>query len=369
MGKVYFSSFLKSYACWPELEAALKDLGIDYGLLEGTNDIWVRDFMPLVTPEGRYITYTYAPDYLRDEPQYITDGSKLMPYSPLIPIHLDTVIDGGNIIWCGKNIIFTEKLFTENTFDDYMQFVNAVGCHLFEIPWDTNEPFGHADGMVRFIDEHTVLMTNYCDFDPEFREKVYERLAGNFTVKELHYDVEKPHKDNWAYINFLQAEDKFILPRLNAPEDEQARRQIAQFFDVPEDNIRMVDIHTVLKRGGGLNCISWNAASEEFVRRIINPRAQDGIDSDVVKQVVESHLGHELEPNFWNAFNEAYGRCWNDEIGEGNWFYEGQIEQSVYKQLTEKRMLVSYEYIEKLCGIIYDFLSEVPGAIEDQTYL
>lgn len=98
MGKVYFSALLKRYAFWSELEKALNDLGINYGLLEGTNDIWVRDFMPLVSPEGRYITYRYAPDYLCDHPEYITDGAKVMPYSPLIPIHINTVIDGGNII-------------------------------------------------------------------------------------------------------------------------------------------------------------------------------------------------------------------------------------------------------------------------------
>lgn len=365
MSKVYFSALLKRYACWPELEKALNELGIDYGLLEGTNDIWVRDFMPLVSPEGRYITYKYAPDYLRDQPEYITDGAKLMPYSPLIPIHISTILDGGNIIWCGKKIIFTEKLFQENTGDAMDEFFGAIRSRITIVPWDKHEPFGHVDGMVRFIDEETVVMTNYCDFDPEFREKVYARLAPKFVVKELHYDVEKPHKDNWSYINFLQAGDKFILPRLNAPEDAQAKRQIAELFDVPESNIRMVDIHTILKGGGGLNCISWNAAPEEFVRKLINPKAQDYINPRVIKSVIESHIGHELEPRFWKAFNEAFGNCWNYEIGKDNWIYEGQIAQSVYNQLAEKRILVNYGYIEKLCNIAFDFIAEIPGAVLD----
>lgn len=365
-GKVYFSALLKRYACWSELEKALNDLGIDYGLLEGTNDIWVRDFMPLVSPEGRYITYRYAPDYLRDKPEYITDGVKVMPYSPLIPIHINTVIDGGNIIWCGKKIIFTDKLLKENNTEAIDEFLRAVKTrHITLVPWDKHEPFGHIDGMVRFIDEETVVMTNYCDFDPTFREKVYERLFPEFVVKELHYDVDKPHKYNWSYINFLQAGDKFILPRLNTPEDAQAKWQIAELFNVSESNIRMVDIHTILKRGGGLNCISWNAAPETFVRKFINPQTQSFIAPCVIKSVIESHIGRELEPHFWKAFDEAFENCWNNEIGIGNWIYEGQIAWSVYRQLAEKHFLVDYGYVEKLCNIVFDFISDIPGAILD----
>ena len=163
MSKVYFSSHLQNYACWPELEAALQDLQIDYDFLNGTNDIWVRDFMPLVSPEGRYITYTYAPDYLRETPQFITDGAKLMPYSPLVPHELDLVLDGGNVIWQGQQVILTDKIFKENNdvemSDVFRRLHRALGnCHLTVVPWDKNEPFGHIDGMLRFVDDHTAYL-------------------------------------------------------------------------------------------------------------------------------------------------------------------------------------------------------------------
>ena len=163
----------------------------------------------------------------------------------------------------------------------------------------------------------------------------------------------------------MQAGDKFILPRLNTPEDAQAKRQIAELFDVSESNIRMVDIHTILKRGGGLNCISWNTAPETFVRKFINPQTQSFIAPCVIKSVIESHIGRELEPRFWKAFDEAFENCWNNEIGIGNWIYEGQIAWSVYRQLAEKHFLVDYGYVEKLCNIVFDFISDIPGAILD----
>lgn len=371
MSKVYFSSLLKSFSCWPELEAALIDLGIGYDFLEGTNDIWVRDFMPLVSPEGRYITYNYAPDYLRDKPEYITDGSKLMPESQLIPRRLDMVIDGGNILWEGKQVIFTEKLLIENkanNIDFIRQLIRTLDyCSITILPWDRNEPFGHADGMVRFVDEKTVLMTNYCDFDTEFRQKILSAFAENnrFEIHELHYDVQKPHKDNWAYINFLQHNDKFILPRLNAPEDEQARRQIAEIYNVPESNIRMVDIHTILKRGGGLNCISWNAAPEKWTKRFISPYRDDAFTPEVLKSVIENEIGHELYPAFWEAFNDSFEIYWDKEVGLRNYVYEGEMPDSIYRQLRKKKFLLSYDYIDRICQILIDFMMKIPGVFID----
>lgn len=364
MSKVYFSSYLKYYACWPELKTALVDLNIEYELLEGTNDIWVRDFMPLVSPEGRYITYTYAPDYLRDKPKYITDGSKLMPDSPLIPRDLGLVLDGGNIIWEGKQVICTDKIFEENgNVDEVIARMTKTldYSHLTFLPWDKHEPFGHVDGMVRFVDEETVVMTNYCDFDVEFRQRLLSILGKKFTVRELHYDVDKPHKDNWAYINFLQVDDKFILPRLNAPEDEQALEQIAEIFGVPKNNIRMVDIHTILRMGGGLNCISWNAAPEMLPKRLISPNMENAFSEEVLKAVIENKIGYELRPDFWNAFNDSFSYFWNEEVGLGNDVYEGDMQASIFRQMMEKAFIVDCDFIDEICQIMQDFMMEIPG--------
>jgi len=369
MSKVYFSSLLKHYVCWFELETALNELNIEFDFLEGTKDIWVRDFMPLVSPEGRYITYTYAPDYLRDTPEYTTDGGKLMPESPLYPRRLNLVLDGGNIIWEGKQVIFTEKLCLDNRYrcnDFITELVSKLDyCRITILPWDRSEPYGHVDGMARFVDEKSVVMTNYCDFDKNFRQKVFDALSSRnmFKIYELHYDVDKPHKDNWAYINFLQVDDKFILPKLNAPEDEQAKRQIADIYKVPESNIRMVDIHTLLRRGGGLNCISWNAAPKKMQRKLISPNMENAFSSEVLKSVVENEIGHELRSDFWEAFNASFATYWNDEVGLGNDVYSGNMKESIFQQMKEKKYLVDYECVDKFCEIIIDFIEKIPGVL------
>lgn len=38
------------------------------------------------------------------------------------------------------------------------------------LPWDVNEEFGHADGIVRFVDSDTVIMTNYSQFDKKMAD-------------------------------------------------------------------------------------------------------------------------------------------------------------------------------------------------------
>jgi len=261
MTNVYFSKHLTAYKCWPELSAALNCLQIRYNLLPNTRDIWVRDFMPVVSSEGHAVSYTYAPDYLRHQSEYITDWREELSPSTLPHVNAGLILDGGNVILCGGKVILTDKIFCENPQLSHIEILrrleSAFQAEPVIIPWDRAEPYGHADGVVRHIGHSQVLLTNYGDFNPTFRKQLLDALKPHFEVLELHFSVLHPHKDNWAYINFLQADDKFILPRLNAPEDEQALAQISDCFHVPPANIRMVNISTLLRRGGGLNCVSW----------------------------------------------------------------------------------------------------------------
>lgn len=60
---------------------------------------------------------------------------------------------------------------------------------------------------------------------------------------------------NWSYINFLSVGKLIILPKLNIDEDEQALKQMKEYF--PDSDIEQVNIEPLIENGGGLNCISW----------------------------------------------------------------------------------------------------------------
>ena len=262
---VYFSQHLTAYKCWSELAAALARQHVDYALLPNTKDIWMRDFMPVQCAPERFVAYRYEPDYLLGKSQYITNWRHVIPPHNIPYTYVRLVLDGGNVIVCNDKIILTEKVFQENSLLTPMEVLrrleNAFNAEAVIIPWDHHEPYGHADGMVRYIEKGKVLITNYCDFDTDLRKKMLDALQPHFEVVELHYDVEKPHKWNWAYINFLLADRKLFLPRLNTSEDEQACAQIGAALGIPREHIELVDITGILRHGGGINCISWNNIS------------------------------------------------------------------------------------------------------------
>ena len=154
----------------------------------------------------------------------------------------------------------TEKVYAENKHlapsEIRKQLKSIFHCDVIMLPWDKEEPFGHADGIVKAIDDHTVLLTNYDDFDPVFAKKFEVILSKYFRVKKLSYSIEKKHEYNWAYINFLRVGNNIILPGLGAEEDGLALRQIQEFY--PNCNVLQIEASEIIKKGGALNCITWN---------------------------------------------------------------------------------------------------------------
>ena len=53
--------------------AALDLFNIKYKLLNNTKDIWLRDFMPVKTKSGKYVSFRYEPSYLDGSPELRTD--------------------------------------------------------------------------------------------------------------------------------------------------------------------------------------------------------------------------------------------------------------------------------------------------------
>lgn len=258
--RVYFSAHIKDFSFYPTLLKELDKHQIEHKLLAHTKDYWVRDFMPIQITKNEFVQYQYQPDYLKKEKKYISNPQKCFEFLNLKPTPLDVILDGGNVIKCKNRIIMTNKVFTENINLSKLQLIHTLE-HTFKteisfIPWDKNEIYGHADGMVRYIGNNKIILNNYIDYDKTLRNKIIKVLKPHFDIIELHYPISSPSPRNWAYINFLHTANLILLPALQIYEDELALKQIHEAF--PNHSIEQINVSEIIKLGGALNCISWN---------------------------------------------------------------------------------------------------------------
>ncbi|HQF09431.1 MAG TPA: agmatine deiminase family protein [Spirochaetota bacterium] len=271
---IYFSELLKNDSKYSKtcknLTEILDSYSIEYHFLPGTNDIWARDYMPIQVSVDKFIEYRFDPDYLqavkwrylKTHPDIGCDAIKLKT------VKTDIILDGGNIIKSHDKVILTDKAVKENMKKYTEQELVQELKRLFEvekvilIPWDKNEPYGHADGMIRFVDDYNVVVNGYFDdYDEAFKNKFFSVLDDNgIRYQKLIYSVKNPDIDrNWAYINYLQTKDILLLPGLGIEEDRQAMEQFENLFPdyAKRKRIIQVDVSPLVAEGGALNCISW----------------------------------------------------------------------------------------------------------------
>jgi agmatine/peptidylarginine deiminase len=274
--KVFFSELLKLNSKFTttcnEITQILDSFEVSYEFLEKTKDIWARDYMPIQVSEDEFVEYRYDPDYLQGEwkgsrdlktyPDIVCDWLKLKT------IKTDIILDGGNVIKSKNYAILTDKIIQENQFlYDKTKLIKQLEelfevDHVILIPWpkDDEKEYGHTDGMLRFIDNETVLI-NEIEKTPTIEKRLKEH---GLKWEYLRFNVKKKSKHNWAFINFLQTKDLILLPKFIIEEDDQAFEQMKAYFpDYARNNrITQVDMTEIVKEDGALNCISWTIKTQ-----------------------------------------------------------------------------------------------------------
>ena len=268
---VFFSDLLpkKCPTLNQHIAQVLEANGIPFAYLIETKDIWCRDFMPIQIAEDGFVSYKYTPNYLQDKtglrlqtnPEAVLQARQNHLTQVLQnAVKVDLVLDGGNVVKCGNTIVMTEKVFAENR-DKSINEVDrilkdAFQCDVVYLPWDHRETFGHSDGIVHFAGDGKVLITNYGDISPRFYCRFRVALEKHFEVVPLYYKTKRIHARSWSYINFLQVGKLVFVPQLGLEEDEQAQEQIGNAM--PDCEVVGIPSLEAVRRGGALNCISWN---------------------------------------------------------------------------------------------------------------
>lgn len=263
---LYFSSLLKAnsrYSLSAEnLFSTLSDCNEKFTLFDGAKDIWLRDFMPVKTKSGKYISFRYEPSYLANDPQLRTNfKTDIVPnYKVETPLYSDINLDGGNVVFSPskEKVIISDRVFSENHGISEAELTakleKLLEASVIIIPSLKSDITGHADGMVRFVGENTVV-TNSPLSPFGFETKVKKILQKyRINVIDFPYFYSKSISAVGCYLNFLETEKAIFLPVFGVDYDSKAINKAKSIFG---KTIITVNINEIAEYGGLLNCISW----------------------------------------------------------------------------------------------------------------
>ncbi len=263
---LYFSYLLKTDLTYKNaadrLFAALDLFNINYKFIKNTKDIWARDYMPVKTKTGRFISFRYEPSYLKENPELHTDFRKEIATTFSIEnlIYSDINLDGGNVVFSPlkEKAIVSDRVFDENNNKSKTELIDELEklleAQVIIIPSLKSDMTGHADGMVRFVDENTVI-GNASNFKYGLESRIKTTLKMNgIEVIDFPYFDSKGDSAVGCYLNFLETEHIIFLPIFVVNMDKDAFITAKDIFN---KKIVTVNINEIAKDGGVLNCISW----------------------------------------------------------------------------------------------------------------
>ena len=262
---LYFSSLLKTnpkYSLSAEnIFSALSDCNEKFTFFDGTRDIWARDYMPVKTKSGKYVSFRYEPSYLAKNPQLRTNFKiDIAPHFVLPVTYSNINLDGGNVVFSPskEKVIISDRVFSENPEYDkntlLLELEKLLEASVLIIPSLKSDMTGHADGMVRFVDENTVV-TNAPLSPYGFETKVKKSLQNyGFNVIDFPYFYSKGDSAVGCYLNYLATEKSIFLPVFGVDTDNEAIKLAKNIFG---KTIITVNINEIAEYGGLLNCISW----------------------------------------------------------------------------------------------------------------
>ena len=246
---------------------------IEFRFLKGTKDIWCRDYMPIQNRTGEFIQFTYDPSYLKGNKEWEdsrSDVHEVCEANGIKPIYSDIKIDGGNVVLYGDKVILTDRIYKENPDYDKNALVSEIErllkAKVIIIPSYRSEYddfTGHADGMVRFVNESTILGNELKDDYQYIKEGINTACKENgLSYIEVPYFTPKKDKTHdmsavGIYVNYLEVGNLIIIPKFGVEgnKDTEVEELFRKIF--PNRIIETIDYNEVALEGGILNCTTW----------------------------------------------------------------------------------------------------------------
>ncbi|MDQ0110518.1 agmatine deiminase [Chitinophaga terrae (ex Kim and Jung 2007)] len=257
---------------YKRFEKVLTDNNIEFSLLLQTKDVWAVDYMPIQTELNKFVRFVYNPSYLQTKKllKTIPDVDKICAEIGIETLKTDIIADGGNITRWKNKVIMTDRVFKDNPTYKRKQLIKDLHellqvDKLYFVPEQPGDFTGHSDGMVRFIDENTVVINDYKQ-EKEWFYRAFEIAINNTGLDYIKipynvYDNKSNDQANGDYINYLQMENTVIIPTFGIKEDNEAVKQLETIF--AGQTITTIDSNEIANDGGILNCITWNIKTDK----------------------------------------------------------------------------------------------------------
>lgn len=264
---VYLSDLLRKYhpEVFASLESLLKRCGTDVVIVSKTKDIWCRDFMPIQADEDTFCQFMYDPDYLRGYDHLKTPAASCRLKMMTKCRSVDLVLHGGNVVPAVNKVILTDKILKENPAKSRKEvrrvLEKALQAECIIIPRPPHDPIGHADGVVRFLDEDTVVVNEYHGLEAAYGRRLRSVFRQHrLKCVQVPYFVEDYATDGipsaaGCYVNYLRTDKLLILPVFEVARDDAALRRFESLYS----GTRIVPLPCIqlARKGGCLNCVSW----------------------------------------------------------------------------------------------------------------
>lgn len=247
-------------------------LGSGSILIAPMDDIWMRDFAWSNAANPVLFRYTAAAQGSGRKGQrdadYVQGKFVKQMLAGLSYRTTKLLNDGGNLVddYHG-NVVLSTKFLTDNDLDetDARRAIQKVtgAKHVAFIDADEQGGLEHADGVVSFIDENTLIVNDYRE-DPAYENKLHADLNRGLPGVKIHrivtpYDGSVMHDKRFGsacglYTNALVTPKRIYLPQFGIPEDKQA---LATVRALTKKQVVPVSSKEVCHMGGGVRCMSW----------------------------------------------------------------------------------------------------------------
>src|SRR5262249_36578661 len=146
------------------------------------------------------------------------------------------------------------------------ELAEVLCAEVVVVPKEPYDVVGHADGVVRFLDEGRVAVNDYSRVDPRYGRRLEAALRRHgLAVERLPYAPTDEEHDGipsaeGCYLNYLRVGKLVVVPAFGLPQDDPACRTLENLL--PGATVVPLRCGELARRGGVLNCVAWTVWSK-----------------------------------------------------------------------------------------------------------